>query len=77
MTTRVRHLISGMLLTAVVLTAACSHDKAAIADQDIDPETVPDVIESRDRTRAGQTAPAAGLYLADVDYGRIIEFEAA
>lgn len=43
MTTRVRHLISGMLLTAVVLTAACSHDKAAIADQDIDPETVPTV----------------------------------
>lgn len=42
----------------------------------IDPETVLDVIESKDRTRAGQTAPAAGLYLADVDYGRKIDFEA-
>ncbi len=42
----------------------------------IDPEAIPGIIESRDRTLAGQTAPAAGLYLADVDYAREIVFEA-
>lgn len=42
----------------------------------IDPEDIPKIIDSRDRSLAGQTAPAAGLYLAGVDYGRKIVFEA-
>ena len=42
----------------------------------IDPEDIPGIIDSRDRTLAGHTAPAAGLYLADVQYGRKIVFEA-
>jgi tRNA pseudouridine38-40 synthase len=32
-------------------------------------EAVPDILESRDRTRAGPTAPACGLYMVSVDYG--------
>ena len=32
------------------------------------PEDVPDIIESRDRARAGMTAPPFGLYLNRVDY---------
>ncbi|MCR4436228.1 MAG: tRNA pseudouridine(38-40) synthase TruA [Clostridiales bacterium] len=31
-------------------------------------EDIPDIIESRDRTRAGITAPAQGLYLVEVYY---------
>ena len=34
----------------------------------IDPSRVPGIIESRDRSLAGQTAPAEGLYLSDVEY---------
>ncbi|MCR5264455.1 MAG: tRNA pseudouridine(38-40) synthase TruA [Clostridiales bacterium] len=34
----------------------------------IDAGSMDGIIASRDRTRAGQTAPAAGLYLADVGY---------
>jgi tRNA pseudouridine38-40 synthase len=33
------------------------------------PEAVPEIIASGDRTRAGPTAPACGLYLVTVDYG--------
>ena len=32
------------------------------------PEPIPDIIASRDRRRAGATAPPCGLYLWDVDY---------
>jgi len=31
-------------------------------------ETVPDVLASRDRSRAGPTAPARGLFLVAVEY---------
>jgi tRNA pseudouridine38-40 synthase len=31
-------------------------------------DVVPEIIESRDRKRAGKTAPAHGLYLVEVDY---------
>lgn len=34
----------------------------------IDGDSLPEIIASRDRTRAGQTAPACGLYLCDVGY---------
>jgi tRNA pseudouridine38-40 synthase len=36
------------------------------------PEWVAEVIASRDRTRAGPTAPAAGLFLVRVEYGRAL-----
>jgi len=36
------------------------------------PEWVADVIGSRDRARAGPTAPAAGLFLVRVEYGRAL-----
>ncbi len=29
---------------------------------------IPDIIESKDRRLAGETAPAQGLYLYDVEY---------
>jgi tRNA pseudouridine38-40 synthase len=35
------------------------------------PEWMSDVIASRDRTRAGKTAPAHGLFLVRVDYGDV------
>ncbi len=34
-----------------------------------EPDWILNVLAARDRKRAGQTAPAAGLYLMDVDYG--------
>ena len=34
----------------------------------IKPEEIPEIIESGDRTRAGRTLPAHGLYLVKVDY---------
>jgi tRNA pseudouridine38-40 synthase len=34
----------------------------------IDPESIPDIIESLDRKKAGPTAPAKGLCLRKVDY---------
>ena len=34
----------------------------------IKPEEIPDIIESKDRTRAGKTLPAHGLYLVEVKY---------
>lgn len=40
----------------------------AVAQGRIDPDDVPDIIESKDRQRAGMTAPAQGLYLNRVVY---------
>ena len=34
-----------------------------------EPSEITAVLEARDRTKAGRTAPACGLYLADVEYG--------
>ncbi len=34
----------------------------------IDPEDIPEIIEARDRKRAGTTAPAEGLYLVEIKY---------
>jgi tRNA pseudouridine38-40 synthase len=40
----------------------------AVAQGKIDPDEIPDVINSCDRQRAGMTAPAEGLYLNRVTY---------
>ena len=32
------------------------------------PEYVKEILESRDRTRAGETAPAKGLFLKKIEY---------
>jgi len=40
----------------------------AVAEGKISPEQITDIIESRDRSRAGNTAPADGLYLNRVEY---------
>lgn len=34
----------------------------------ISPNEIPEIIESKDRTRAGKTLPAHGLYLLKVEY---------
>ena len=39
-----------------------------VGENKISPETVEKIIESKDRTKAGKTAPAEGLYLVDVKY---------
>ena len=33
------------------------------------PDSMPAILEARDRNRAGMRAPAQGLYLVEVDYG--------
>ncbi|PIQ42644.1 MAG: tRNA pseudouridine(38-40) synthase TruA [Gammaproteobacteria bacterium CG11_big_fil_rev_8_21_14_0_20_46_22] len=38
------------------------------------PEWVKDVIEAKDRTVAGITAPAEGLYMVDIDYPKVFDF---
>ena len=35
----------------------------------IKPEEIPEIINSKDRQKAGRTLPAHGLYLLSVDYG--------
>ncbi len=40
-----------------------------------EPERIADIIEARDRTRSGRTAPPYGLYLAQVDYGCQIDWK--
>lgn len=39
----------------------------------IKPEEIPNIIESKDRTKAGKTLPAHGLYLVEVYYGDAIK----
>lgn len=39
-----------------------------IGENKISPDYVEKIIESKDRTKAGKTAPAEGLYLVNVDY---------
>ena len=34
-----------------------------------DPDEIPAALEAMNRSKAGRTAPACGLYLAAVDYG--------
>ena len=34
----------------------------------IEPNEIPDIIEKKDRTKAGKTLPAHGLYLVKVQY---------
>ena len=39
-----------------------------VGENKLSPETVEKIIESKDRTKSGKTAPAEGLYLVDVIY---------
>ena len=39
-----------------------------IGENKISPSKVKEILESKDRTKAGKTAPAEGLYLVDVKY---------
>lgn len=41
----------------------------------IEPADIPAIIEAKDRTKAGKTAPPDGLYLAKVEYDRQIEWK--
>ena len=41
----------------------------------IEPDDIPAVIEARERSAAGRTAPACGLYLKEVKYGNNVEFK--
>ena len=34
----------------------------------IDPDSIPEIIKSKDRTKAGKTLPPNGLYLVKVEY---------
>ena len=40
-----------------------------ISEKTIAPDSIPEIIASLDRSRAGRTAPAQGLYLDHVEYG--------
>ena len=40
-----------------------------ISERTIAPDSIPEIIASLDRSRAGRTAPAQGLYLDHVEYG--------
>lgn len=39
-----------------------------VGENKISPETVEKILESKDRTKSGKTAPAVGLYLTGVEY---------
>ena len=39
-----------------------------VGEEKISPETVEKIIESKDRTKAGKTAPPEGLYLVNIKY---------
>ena len=43
---------------------------AGVAAGTIAPERIPEILAARDRTRAGRTAPANGLYLDQVFYAK-------
>ena len=39
-----------------------------VGENKISPETVEKILESKDRTKSGKTAPAQGLYLTNIEY---------
>jgi len=43
---------------------------AAVGERRLDPDSIPDILGARDRSRAGQIAPPHGLTLWRVSYGR-------
>ena len=55
------------ILTGTILDAAFGK---------ISPRDVPEILASRDRSKAGHTAPACGLYLMEVRYAEKIDFKA-
>ena len=44
-----------------------------VAEGKINPKDIPAIIESKDRSKAGGTAPAVGLYLNEVRYSSLDE----
>ena len=44
----------------------------AVAERRIAPEEIPQILESKDRTKAGSTLPACGLYLNRVVYDSLL-----
>lgn len=40
-----------------------------ISEKTISPQAIPEILAGMDRSRAGRTAPAQGLYLDHVEYG--------
>ncbi|MBE6915135.1 MAG: tRNA pseudouridine(38-40) synthase TruA [Ruminococcaceae bacterium] len=42
----------------------------AVAQKKFSPDEIPSILESGDRSRAGATAPACGLYMTHSDYGK-------
>ena len=39
-----------------------------VGENKLDPEKIAEIIESKDRTKSGKTAPAEGLYLTNIEY---------
>ncbi len=39
-----------------------------VGENKLEPKQIKDIIESKDRTKSGKTAPAEGLYLTDIEY---------
>ena len=39
-----------------------------VGENKLQPERIIEIIESKDRTKSGKTAPAEGLYLTDIEY---------
>ncbi len=64
---------NGFLYNMVRIIAGTLLD---VAYGKISPAELPEIIESKDRSLAGATAPAHGLYLSQVFYDREIEFSA-
>lgn len=62
----------GFLYNMVRIMAGTLIDTAAGR---IDPDDIPRIIEQKDRSAAGATAPAEGLYLNEVFYGEKIDWQ--
>ena len=39
-----------------------------VGENKLQPEKIAEIIESKDRTKSGKTAPAEGLYLTNIEY---------
>ena len=57
-----------LIYTILALMFIMMGTLVAVAEGKISPEEIPDIIEAKNRARAGMTAPADGLYLNRVEY---------
>ena len=39
-----------------------------VGENKITPDSIKEILESKDRTKSGKTAPAEGLYLTSIEY---------